>query len=574
MNPIQFPRIIVLSALLLTLPNLGFARKGVSSSKPQISQTEAPKPYGFMLKREADGSTTADWAEMYSKIQSDLSALNSNPKTRLPMPVKIRIYVDNKLKTEVPIGNNTYTFSLRTDEQYSVRLEAVSANGTVIERTAHNLLEKIKIRSVNPANYSGENTHVIHSPMDKKLGIDPDMPEVVQKIGRSKIVYVWKNPDDPKIASLQGEVDFQLLRDQNGEIKAYTATDKARNEKGLAPFVFKKDAAFVKVDAAFNENAFLWDDSFTCLHVTPFDPELCRQTLEFWLDVQKNHSQGLGDIPREVLKVNGTSYNLYAGVHLGKEIPNGGYNNPNILGDVVENLVDQTGLTAENRKLVERTLISMKSYAKWLDQFRTVKDRDGKLAGYWISDLGSGMDNIGRAPHGYFSATGYVDELARRIELEKSSARLNARLGNWKEMSAHEKKAGELDALLNTRYWSKEKGFYYDLVPGPGGKLVRQEDMPTVAGFWPLFSRSASAQQMKRIATDWYTEKTFGGTFPVRSLPPIMQELRPGSYHPEGGYWRGGNWAPTDIIKALGEERSGRPDLAADTINKKLAADS
>ena len=244
------------------------------------------------------------------------------------------------------------------------------------------------------------------------------------------------------------------------------------------------------------------------------------------------------------------------------------------MGNVVEVLLDHGGLTAANRKLARETLASMKAYSGWLDRHRTVKDTDGKLAGYWISDLGSGMDNIGRAPLDHFRKVGYVDEFARRIELEKSSARLQARLGNFPAMKKHLAKAEEFDRILNERYWSPEKHFYYDLVPGPEGRLVRQEDMPTVAGFWPLFSRTASPEQVKAIEAHWNTEETFGGKFPVRSLPPIMAKLRPGSYRPEGGYWRGGNWAPTDIVKALGEERSGRSDLAADTIHRKLAADS
>lgn len=572
----HFTKLLLFCSLTLSFPAQA-AKKVVPCPTDFAALDEkkvAPRPYHFKHSRAPDGVVTLDLAGFRNELVAGIAEKNKTAKPPLPAPAKVRVYVDNVLTKELAVTEDTFRLALKADEQYSIRLEAVAKNGRVLERTEHSLLEKTAIRAVNPASYQEEKLIGIRSPLDAANKVDPEMPEVVQKIGRSKIVFVWKNPKDPRVESLKGEVDFRVLRDEQNKITGYTATDATRREKGLPPLAFAKEDAFVKVDAAFNENSFLWDDMFTCLHVLPFDPELCRSTLSFWLDVQKHHSQGLGDIPREVLKSNGTSYNVFETVHLGEVIPNGSYTNPNIMGNVVEQLVDQTGLTPENRKLMRETLDSMAAYGRWMDNHRAIHDKDGKLAGYWITDLGSGMDNIGRAPGENFSRVGYLDELARRIELEKSSARLEARLGNFTAMRKHEARAKELDHLLNSRYWSKEKGFYYDLVPGPNGALVRQEDMPTVAGFWPLFSRSASPEQMKQISDKWYTAQTFGGNFPVRSLPPLMQKLRPGSYYPAGGYWRGGNWAPTDIIKALGEERSGRADLAAHTINKKMAADS
>ncbi|RZA09813.1 MAG: hypothetical protein EOP11_00470 [Proteobacteria bacterium] len=582
MQPSAYTRYLMIASVALALPTAFAAKPAPSCSQNytdlQAHKVVAPRPYEFKLVRDAEGNITVDVAAFRKELNEGIAAHNAalvgKDAKRLPPPKTLRVYVDNVLQGEMNISAKDFKAKLLPNEQYSVRLEALSADGRVLERTEHRLLEKTHIRAVNPASYEGEATLMVKSPLDASLGIDSEMPGVVQKIGRSKIVFVWKDPKDPRVLSLKGDIDFRTEHGGVGKETSYTATTAERKARGEPPLRFSKDDVFVKVDAAFNENSFLWDDMFTCLHVMSFNPGLCRSTVEFWLNVQKHHSQGLGDIPREVLKSNGTSFNIFETVHLGQTLPNGSYTNPNIMGDVVEALVDQTGLHADNRKLVEQVLESMEGYGKWMDEHRAVKDKNGKPMGYWISDLGSGMDNIGRAPGDDFTKVGYVDELARRIELEKSSARLNARLGNFEKMRKHEARAKELDKMLNTNYWSKEKGFYYDLVPGKDGKLVRQEDMPTVGGFWPLLSRSASPAQMKQISQLWNTAETFGGDFPVRSLPPVMDKLRPGSFYPKGGYWRGGNWAPTDIVKALGEERAGRPDLAAATINKKLAADT
>jgi hypothetical protein len=543
---------------LLTQPFLLLSALLASPSFAAGAPVETPKPYDFSVSRNEKGLVTVD----LKKFNEELAA-GMKTKKDLPPVAKLRIFIDNVSSKNVPAGTNVIQISLAPKEQFSVRVEALSAENKVIERTHHRILEKTAIRIVNPSSYEGEPVLKAETPIDEELKIDSEMPGVVQRIGRRKIVYVWKHPESKLVKSLPDSVDFRVQRNAKGRFTAFLANGKK----------VPVSAAFVKVDAAFNENAFLWDDMFTCLHALNFDPELCRSTLSFWLNVQKNQGQGAGDIPREVLKSNGSSYNLYEIVHLGETVPNGNYANPNFMGDVAEQLVDQTGVSKENKKLMRDMIASLEAYALWMDTYRAVKE-NGVTIGYWISDLGSGMDNIGRAPNDNFRATGYVDELARRAELEKSAARLAARLGDFSQAKRHEERATEFDSLLNSRYWSPEKNFYFDLIPGEGEKFVRQEDMPTVAGFWPLFSRSASPEQMMKIEAHWYSPETFGGTFPVRSLPPIINKFRPGSYHAEGGYWRGGNWPPTDIIKALGEERSGRPDLAASSIAKKLAVDT
>ena len=571
-HPFRKKTLLLASLLGLGAPAV-FAAEASAATEANAPMVMDDGTYIFQVNRAPDGKTTVQLDRFRRNLLQGISEKNAHAKAPLPAPATLRVYVDNMVVRDVPFTAETVVLDLHPTEQYSVRLEALSADGRVIERTVHVILEKKQIRAVNPLSYEGEKQIVLRSPLDAEYEIDPELPAVVQKIGRQKIVFVWRNPEDPRVKSLKGDVDFRVLRDDNGQVTGYRATDAERVKKKEAPLEFKPEEAFIKVDAAFNEHSFLWDDMFTCLHTLTFDPGLCRTTLAFWLNVQKLHSQGLGDIPREVLKSNGTSYNLYEKVHLGEVMPNGSYANPNFMGDVAEQFIDQEGLTADNRALAATVLDSMKDYASWLDHNRTLKE-NGKVVGYWISDLGSGMDNIGRAPGDKFSAVGYVDELARRIELEKSSARLAARLGNFDEMKKSETRAAVLDALMNSRYWSPAKSFYFDLVPGAGGKLVRHEDMPTVAGFWPLFSRSADAAKVKAIVAKWYTADTFGGNFPVRSLPPLMEKIKPGSYFAMGGYWRGGNWPPTDIIKAWGEERAGRPSLAAETINRKLRADT
>ena len=100
--------------------------------------------------------------------------------------------------------------------------------------------------------------------------------------------------------------------------------------------------------------------------------------------------------------------------------------------------------------------------------------------------------------------------------------------------------------------WDKRRKFYFDLtVDG------KRAPVKTIAAYWTLLARVASASQAKDLVAELESPKTFGRPDAV----PTLAADEPG-YDPAGGYWRGSVWAPTTTMVIRGLEAYGHSDLA------------
>lgn len=105
---------------------------------------------------------------------------------------------------------------------------------------------------------------------------------------------------------------------------------------------------------------------------------------------------------------------------------------------------------------------------------------------------------------------------------------------------------------INKLMWDPESGFYYD-VTNDG----QRAPVKTIAAYWTLLAGVADEDQAAKLA-EWLNDPN---TFNRKHRVPVCAADEPG-YDPQGGYWRGSVWAPTNTMVIRGLEKYGYHDLA------------
>ncbi|MFC5452084.1 MGH1-like glycoside hydrolase domain-containing protein [Paenibacillus aestuarii] len=115
-----------------------------------------------------------------------------------------------------------------------------------------------------------------------------------------------------------------------------------------------------------------------------------------------------------------------------------------------------------------------------------------------------------------------------------------------------EEEASQLTETINRMMWNDEVGFYFD-VQDSG----EQTSVKTIAAFWSLLAGVATKEQAEKLA-HWLNDPA---TFNRVHRVPVCAADEEG-YDPRGGYWRGSVWAPTNTMVIRGLENYGYDDLA------------
>lgn len=197
---------------------------------------------------------------------------------------------------------------------------------------------------------------------------------------------------------------------------------------------------------------------------------------------------------------------------------------------------------------------------------------------YFSDAFGSGMDNIARYPIGWQDdGKGIVlrnlhpdlffyDGLSARWNRQGRSVDMSAQMvlnanhlvkiagliGVTEGVDGLLADARETANAINTLCWNEEDGFYYDL--GYGEQIRRRH----IGMFWTLLAGIVPPGHQARLLEHLMNTSAFWRTFPIASTPADSPD-----FHPEGDYWLGSVWAPTNYMIILGLEKIGRRDLAA-----------
>ena len=319
------------------------------------------------------------------------------------------------------------------------------------------------------------------------------------------------------------------------------------------------------IDAAFNDNIFLWDTAFMtmfCNVASPLVPGIASLD-NFYI---KQHPTG--EICREIQRMTGLDFTYWVNaedstlfsrwgwifpptkqgsiVYRGRTAP---VPNPRLTLDAMDHPIFAwaelesyhfTGDTSRLRLIWDPLLHYYTAYQIYL--------RQGN--GLYVTDWAS-MDNSSRNAFLNHGGTG-IDISSEMVLFARNLSEIAKLLGKEGEARRLTKEADELTGTINSLMWNRTKGFYYDLT-----LEGEQAPVKTVAAYWTLLAHVASSEQAQALVKELQNPTTFGRLNPV----PTCAADEPG-YLSIGGYWRGAVWAPTNTMVIRGLEGYGYNNLA------------
>jgi len=320
------------------------------------------------------------------------------------------------------------------------------------------------------------------------------------------------------------------------------------------------------IDAAFNENIFLWDTSFMtmfCNYAHPWIPGICS------LDNFYAKQYEDGEICREINRTTGKDFQAWVNsedrplfsrwgyawakglkqtnvVYKGRAVPTP---NPKLTLDALNHPIlawaelESYRITADKARLhiVWEPLVR---YYQALQKYL----RQGN--GLYMTDSAS-MDNATR--NIYLTSGGIgIDISSEMVLFARSLAEMGHILGRNEEAKKYQDDAEELSRLINTHMWDAERRFYFDLT-----LAGKKAPVKSIAAFWTLLAHVASTAQAEALVAELDNPRTFRTVHRV----PTLAADEPG-FDPEGGYWNGAVWAPTERMVVQGLENYGYKKLA------------
>ncbi|MEI7660959.1 MAG: trehalase family glycosidase [Bacteroidota bacterium] len=280
------------------------------------------------------------------------------------------------------------------------------------------------------------------------------------------------------------------------------------------------------IDAAFNGNIFMWDSGFMLMFgkygLRAFD---FRGTLDNFY--ARQHTDGF--ICREIRESDG-------GDNFERFDPSS--TGPNILPWTEWEYF----LNFKDTLRLKNVFPPLLAYYQWFHTNRSWPD-----GSYYSSGWGCGMDNQPRVPkgenpewgHGHMSwiditlqeiyAGRLLIEMARKIHREQ----------DVREVAAENEKLKE---LVNRSMWDGKSSFYYDRYQDGSLSTVK-----SIASYWALLAHVAGENQAPGFIRHLSDSTRFSRKHRVPSLSADDPD-----FNPEGGYWLGSVWAPTNYMVLRG----------------------
>ena len=301
----------------------------------------------------------------------------------------------------------------------------------------------------------------------------------------------------------------------------------------------------------------VWDTSFMCMYCR-FAPEQYPgiQSLDNFYDLQRAD----GYI--------GMTYDMDTGSE-----PWPDRINPPLFAWAEREYVRTTGDTSRLARVIPR----IEQLMGWIDanrrtephrRLKALDNSDDYRGGtadpyrlYYFEDGGSsGMDDAPRSPR-VAAAGQHFDwiDLSSQMALSFSClAELNAAAGQADRSADWRGRAGELGELINSELWCERSRFYHDRCI-PRNFLAHK----TVAGFWPILAGICPPERLDALVAHLRDEREFNRPTPVPSLS--ADDI---NYDPNGTYWVGGVWAPTNYMVTRGLMTAGRGDVAHEIADR------
>jgi hypothetical protein len=375
----------------------------------------------------------------------------------------------------------------------------------------------------------------------------------------------------PKFGEMREQLPSPVLEDNPVLVRLYWKAWEIAFRNFHEP---AQGSGFVSqfIDAAFNDNIFLWDTAFMTMfcNVAHLLVPGISSLDNFYI---KQHPTG--EICREIQRASGLDFVHWVNIEDSTLFSRWGWNtstggasviykgtpvpspNPRLTLDALDNPVlawaelESYHVTGDSSRL-RLVWEPLKRYYRALQIY--LKQGNGLYVTDWAS-----MDNSPRNPFLYRGGTG-VDISAQMVLFANNLAEIAGVLGLSDEAKSFEREAAALSGRINGLMWDSAKNFYFDLTLDGDHVPVK-----TVAAYWTLLAHVASPAQAEALSRELQNPMTFGRVDPV----PTCAADEPG-YFSLGGYWRGAVWAPTNTMVIRGLEEYGYYDLAKSIALKHL----
>ena len=173
---------------------------------------------------------------------------------------------------------------------------------------------------------------------------------------------------------------------------------------------------------------------------------------------------------------------------------------------------------------------------------------------YWTTGLANGLDNSPSL------GDGYPDLTAQQAHAAEILGRIAAALGLSEEAESWRVERNEIGRAMNAHLWSDDLQFFSTSLLGGGHNRNK-----IITGFWPLWTGLVPAERISQCARHLVNPDSFWRHHPIPSLAADSP-----AYRPDGDYWLGSTWAPTNGVTAWAFARAGRYDLARRIVLRHL----
>ncbi len=384
----------------------------------------------------------------------------------------------------------------------------------------------------------------------------PVQAEPAQGMYFAKKQYVPKPL--PKFAETKGKLPGPIYDENPLYVQMYWKTWELGFRNFYEP---KPGSGFVSqfIDAAFNQNIFLWDTCFLtmfCNYGHPLVPGIGS------LDNFYAKQYADGEICREIDRTTGRDYvewvnreqkdlfsrwSHFSVTYVGRDVPAAAAAPDARRPEPSDLRLGRTGKRSRDRRPLplEAGLRTAGPLLPCAAKVRPPRKRPLH-------------DRLGQ--HGQLAAQSRTWTRAARPWIPRR--RWSCSATNWPRspicwgrrtrprLSARKRR--DWQRIINEKMWDPKRKFYFDLTAD--GK---QAPAKTVAAFWTLLAGVASPEQADALAAELRNPQSFGRKHRVPSTPADQA-----GFDPAGGYWRGSVWPSTNTMVIRGLERYGKDDLA------------
>lgn len=198
--------------------------------------------------------------------------------------------------------------------------------------------------------------------------------------------------------------------------------------------------------------------------------------------------------------------------------------------------------TGDRSRLAD-ALVPIAKHYDWLKKNRTRAN-----GAYWNTGLGAGEDDLKRG-----DPDSWMDMTAQQAQNALFAGAMATETGNDALAAFFLDEHLALGGLLGDAFWDRSTGIFTDLRADGSPTGVK-----TALAFWPLLAHVGSLDQAQSLVAHLRNPAEFWRP----DLIPVLAADEAG-YTPEGQYWNGSVWAPTNDVAIHGLQDYGYHDVAA-----------